>query len=337
MAGLIARLLGGRPQPGSAEAATAGQGGYTHGPGPAGQSGFPGSTSSTRTFKGASPRSVKIESDRIGGFDQGFDGVQTVQASRTFAEGQFNPRDTPYVSTPRPRTIASLRQSPAEFYGGLAGTTTQTSPGNQIAGGNPLTGAQQAGGHSQRDTEYPEPYARQIQISTDVPGSNNVRNQIAERYKAVPGQLRTYRAAPRADAEGSTPSTAVTPGEVTVQSRFVFAGGGVQTYYMERQMPYNGRGDGGRGADLNGTRYYATGAPEFPNAGMGAYGVERLRGPLHRPTMFAEPAPWSAQYYDTTASVGTPDSPGTASQSPDMVYVSPEPSRGALVNPTGRG
>ena len=81
-------------------------------------------------------------------------------------------------------------------------------------------------------------------------------------------------------------------------------------------MPYSGRGDGARGADLNGTRYYAEGPPVNVNGGQGAYGVGRLRGPNHRPVYFNEPAPWTSQYYDTTASVGTPDAPGCARPGP---------------------
>jgi hypothetical protein len=114
----------------------------------------------------------------------------------------------------------------------------------------------------------------------------------------------------------------------------VFAGGGVQTWSVQRQMPYNGRGDGARGADLNGTRYYATGAPVNVNGANGEYGIGRLRGPNHRPTVFTEPAPWSQNYYDTTQTTGTPDQPGPATQAPDMVYVSP--SAGRASNSTGR-
>jgi hypothetical protein len=121
---------------------------------------------------------------------------------------------------------------------------------------------------------------------------------------------------------------------VTVPSRFVWDGGGVQTWSVQRQMPYTGRGDGARGADLNGTRYYAEGPPVNLNGGLGAYGVARLRGPNHRPVYFNEPAPWTSQYYDTTASVGTPDAPGPGGQAPDAVYVSPEVPRG--FNSTGR-
>jgi hypothetical protein len=101
-------------------------------------------------------------------------------------------------------------------------------------------------------------------------------------------------------------------------------------------MPYAGRGDGARGANLNGQRYYATGqADQFFNAGMGDYGIRRISGGgVSRPVSFTEPAPWTANFYDTTAEVGTTAAPGANAQSPNMVYVSP--SGGRASNSTGR-
>jgi len=123
--------------------------------------------------------------------------------------------------------------------------------------------------------------------------------------------------------------------EVAVPSRFVAFDGGNQSWSVLREMPYGGRGDGARGAALDGTRYYGTGQDgQFLNAGQGAYGAARLAGPNHRPTVFTEPAPWSTNYYDTTASVGTPDNPGPGGQAADMVYVSPHAGRAS--NSTGR-
>lgn len=292
--------------------------------GPDGQSGFPGSTSATRTFKGASPRSVKIEADTNVGFEQELSATPQVrQVPRKAGQRTPNPRLSRSVATPQPELTRQLQADPRTFYGG---PPLKVRPGDETAGGNPL-GRQ--GGHSVRDTETPVTQ-RQPQISGGAPGgvpggSGNVRNTIAERYKAVPGEAHTYMSAPRGDAPAQA---------VTVDSRFVFAGGGVQTYGMERQMPYTGRGDGARGADLNGQRYYAEGAPEFLNAGTGSYGNARLLGPNHRPTNFSQPAPWSSQYYDTTASVGSDAQSGTDAQVPNLVYVSPQPSRSR--NRTGR-
>lgn len=325
MAGAIAKLFGGLLHPQPPQGSPLGEvqpglGGYDMPAGPAGQSGFPGSTSAVRTFRGATPRAVKIEADTNTGFEQGLSATPQVrQVPRTPGVRIRNPRLAPAVSTPQPELTRQLQNnSPAEFYGGPPLKVRQ---GDETAGGNPL-GKQ--GGHSVRDTETPMTQ-RQPQISGGVPGSANVRNTIAERYKNPPGQAHTYMSAPRGD-QAAQP--------VTVENRFVFEGGGVQTWYTERQMPYTGRGDGARGADLNGQRYYAEGAPQFLNAGSGSYGVGRLQGPNHRPTNFQQPAPWSANYYDTTDSVGTADQPGTAAQSPNLVYTSP--SAGRATNTTGR-
>ena len=55
MAGLIARLFGGKPSPAADTEPAPGIGGYHLGRGPAGQTGFPGSTSQVRTFPGRNP------------------------------------------------------------------------------------------------------------------------------------------------------------------------------------------------------------------------------------------------------------------------------------------
>lgn len=300
MAGLIARLFGGASRPPDPDPLP-GEGGYAMPPGPYGEGGFPGSTSVTRTFKGNNPRGFKVKAT------------------------------TNYGITPVTDARAEMQETPGTFYGG---SMLRTGHLNDTAGANIPRLA--------RATETP-PTQREPQIARDIPGAANVRNKVAQRYKARPGEVRSYLSSPRGDlppvnpggqaTDGNVhPERAVTP--VTVPSRFVFAGGGNQTYYMLRQMPYTGRGDGARGADLNGTRYYATGAPEFLNASMGEYGSARLDGPLHRPTTFTEPAPWSANYYDTTESTGTSSDPGTGGQSPDAVYVSPGAGRAS--NRTGR-
>jgi len=330
MAGLIAALkLRKKETGGFGDDPLPGQGGVTTGEGPAGQSGFPGSTSATRTFKGASPRDVKIQADTNVGFDQGFDGEQTRQVGRAYAEGWGNPRETPSVTTPRPATIASLRRSPAEWFGGQPFYSDQLQVRADTVGGNPLSAAQDGGGHSTYDTETPRT-GRQPEISGGVPGSQNVRNTIAQRWKNPPGQVHTYNSAPRPDQNpkvdgesgaGGGAWSFTTP--VSVPNRYVWGDGGVQTWSVERQMPYTGRGDGARGADLAGTRYYAEGPPINVNGGLGDYGIARLRGPNHRPVYFNEPAPWTSQFYDTTADVGTPDAPGPNAQVPDNVYTSP--------------
>lgn len=285
-----------------------GEGGYFAPRGPVGEDGYPGSTGLTRHFRGASPRAVKLRADTVVG-------ITPVTQARD--EMQLN--------------------SPAEFYGGQP---DRTRPGYDLAGQNPLSGAARAGGHSQRDTTTRWIDAQPV-IGTGTPGSQNVRNSYAQRYKNPAGQSHTYKSAPRADqakkvrADGGGAGRGPISEPVTVQNRSLLFGGGNQTWAIQRQMPYTGRGDGARGAVLNGTRYYGTGqAGQFVNAGQGQYGQARLAGPRHRPTVFTEPAPWSTSYYDTTASTGTPDTPGHGGQAPDMVYVSPEAGRAG--NSTGR-
>lgn len=345
MAGKIAALFGGKPRP-EKDAANPvpGIGGYAMGPGPAGQSGYPGSTAATRTMRGRNARLAKIRSDTNTGWESGL-GSQTVtrQASyraETHGSKVQNPRDTPTVDTPKGQLRQNMQSTPGEHLGG---PMDRTGPHNNTAGGNPMTPASRAGGHSQRDTTTPWIRA-QAPLGGDAPGSNNVRNQVAQRYKAVPGQAHTYRSAARADQAPVNTGGQATDGnvkpdlvsqDVTVPSRFVMPGG--QTgWSVQRRMPYTGRGDGARGADLNGQRYYGTGQQDqFWNAGQGNYGIGRERGDANkRPVGFTEPAPWTANFYDTTNEVGTSDAPGTPTQGGDQVYVSP--SAGRASNSTGR-
>jgi hypothetical protein len=292
---------------------------------------------------------VKVRADTDAGFDQALSSrAQTRQVSyRGDVPGgsTSSPRDTPAVSTLQPVLTERMQDnSPAEFYGG---PMLKTRLGlNDTAGGELTREAARVAGTAENDPRDTTTLWKdaQGQISTGTPGSANVRNQVAQRYKATPGQLRAYQSAARADTarpniggqatDGNVHPLAVVT-EVLVPSRFVFAGGGVQTWSVEREMPYGGRGDGARGANLNGERYYATGGYDnFMNGGMGQYGAGRLAGPNHRPTVFQEPAPWSTNYYDTTASVGTADNPGVPGQAPDLVYVSPQAGRRG--NGTGR-
>jgi hypothetical protein len=348
MAGLIAALFGGKSSPDQGQPAepARGIGGYTAGTGRAGENGFPGSTAQTRTFgvPPNTPRDVKIDAATDSGINNEPGTVAQVrQASyRGDVRGAAlkGPRATPRVATIQPLQAQQLQQnSPAEFFGG---PMLKTGPGNNTAGGHPLTPAQAAGGHSERDTTTPWIHA-QPEIAGDVPGAQNVRNTIAERYKNPAGQLHTYKSAARPDQAPVNPGGQATDGnvhpdrvtqDVTVQNRAVFP---EYTWSVLREMPYGGRGDGARGADLNGQRYYATGQQDqFWNAGQGSYGLGRLQGSGNkRPVSFTQPAPWTANYYDTTASVGTADDPNqNPAQQPDSVYTSPGGLRAS--NSTGR-
>ena len=343
MAGLISALFGGRSRPPDPNPLP-GIGGYRMPRGVVGEDGYPGSTSVTRTIPGLNPRLAKINANSNTGWESGLGtAVETTQhAYRGDVHGAAiaNPRETGTVATP----LGMLRQklvenSPAEEFGGRAYRTRQ---GDQTTGGNPLSGAQSVGGHSTRHTETPDTVAYTgVMLAQGVPGSNNVRNQVAQRYKAAPASTQTYKSAARADqapvnSTGQASDGNVHPDRVTtdvnVPSRFVFRGGGVLSYAFDRQMPYTGRGNGARGADLSGSRYYAEGqSDQFFDAGQGEYGRARQQGNgSKRPTTFQEPAPWTTNFYDTTQEVQS----GGETQSPDMVYVSPVGGRAS--NNTGR-
>lgn len=349
MAGLIAKLFGGKPSPAPDTEPAPGIGGYTPGAGPANQTGFPGSTSQVRTRPSNgrapySPRDVKINADYDSDANSRTGTTPEVrQASfRGDVPGSAtaSPRSTSLVVT-RQTAIRQLMQnnSPAEFYGGPA---LHTGQGNNTAGGEPLSPAARAGGHSAIDTTTPLSQAQPV-IDGNTPGAENVRNTIAERWKNPAGQLHEYKSAPRADQAAVNPGGQATDGNVdgagiaqpvTVANRAVFP---EITWRVLREMPYGGRGNGARGADLNGQRYYATGQQdEFLNGGQGEYGVGRLRGSGNkRPVGFSQPAPWTANFYDTTASVGTTDSPNEQpAQQPSAVYTSPGGLRAS--NSTGR-
>jgi hypothetical protein len=349
VAGLIAKLFGGKPSPAGTEPVP-GIGGYTPGAGPAGQTGFPGSTSQVRANRGKTPRAVKIEADTDTGWENGLSGTPQVrQASfRGDVPGSAarSPRATSLVITPQPVVTAQLQQNAPgrEFFGG---PMLKTSPGlNDTAGGViDRTGAAAMGlpMADTRDTTTPWT-AAQPQIGGNVPGAQNVRNTVAERYKQAPGQLHTYLSAPRPDQAPANPGGQATDGNVhpgavvtpvTVPSRRF--DDGVISWSVLREMPYGGRGDGARGADLNGQRYYATGqAGQFANAGQGEYGIARQNGSqVKRPVGFTQPAPWTANFYDTTSSTGTIGDPNQApAQQPQAVYYSPGGLRAS--NGTGR-
>lgn len=339
MAGAIARLFGGKRQPDFISPPgepQPGLGGYTLGPGRTGEHGFPGSTSQTRTFRGSNPRIAKIDADTNSGTNNAVGATTEARraAYRADVPGAFKrgPRATPYVVTPQTQVRQNLQHNdPSEFFGGQP---LRTVPGNRNVGQNPQARfAAAEGGHSVRDTETPA--TQREPLIGGAPGSQNVRNTYAQRYKNPAGQMHAYRSAPRGDMPGSSRGFAAYD-TVTVQNRFQVAGDQNFTWSVEREMPYSGRGDGARGAALNGQRYYGTwtGQPQFANSVMGSYGRSRADGPNHRPTNFQVPAPWWQNYYDTTASVGTPQNPGDMSQSPDLVYMSPEPGRAS--NATGR-
>lgn len=350
MAGLIARLFGGKPSPALEMEPAPGIGGYNLGAGPANQTGFPGSTKQTRTFPSNgrvpySPRSAKIrgDSDTDANSRSGTAPEVRQVSYRGDVSGANtrNPRNTSSVAPPQTAIRQEMQaNSRAEFYGGPA---LKTGFANDTAGGQPLGTAQAAGGHSVIDTTTPYSRAQPVINAGGAPGSENVRNQIAQRYKNPAGQLHAYKSAPRPDTapvnrggqntDGNVHPEAVVQ-TVIVPNRAVLP---EITWSVTREMPYGGRGNGARGADLNGQRYYATGqADQFFNAGRGDYGMARaLGGDNKRPVSFSQPAPWSASFYDTTESIGTNQDPNQQpAQQPQAIYYSPGGLRAS--NRTGR-
>lgn len=325
MAGLIARLFGGAARPPDPDPLP-GQGGYALGPGPYGATGFPGSTAAAPRAYGQTTEAAKLPV-RHG---VPLEGTETRQVSGRGDTGRpsASPRATTRVTLPRSRAAAELQREPAEFYGGPKLRTD--APVNDTAGGN-LLGRDGVGANSVRNTETPVT-KRQPQIGVGTPGAENVRNQIAERYKAVPGQTRQYLSAPRGELAGEgggKRDQAVSP--VSVPSRFVFEGGGNQTWSVQRDMPYNQGGH--RGAALNGSRYYGTGQDDqFVNGGQGQYGYRAAGrgGGVKRPVSFTEPAPWTSGFYDTTADSADAGQGGAGPN----VHVSPAGGRAS--NRTGR-
>lgn len=350
MAGLISRLVAAWTGSGQTRGAepVQGVGGYTAGPGPTGQAGYPGSTAQTRVNLGKSPRAVKVLADTDTGFEQALTAVPVVrqQSYRGDEPGARtrNPRETPRTVTPKTRLSVVVQDVPATQLGG---PVMKTETGARALGGsNPLSAAQAEGGHSQRDTTTKWPDAN-IVIGGGTPGAQNVRNEIAQRYKYPAGILHTYKSAPRADQAPVNPGGQATDGNVhpervvqmvEVPNRLQFpADGGNTSWAVLREMPYGGRGNGARGANLNGQRRYATGQDtQFWNGGQGDYGIQRLRGSgVKLPVSFTQPAPWSSQTYLTTQDVGTNDSPNSSpGQQPQAVVFSPGGQRAS--NSTGR-
>jgi hypothetical protein len=206
------------------------------------------------------------------------------------------------VSTDRIRTVLQDSNPRGEFFGGQP---LKSRPGiADNIGLNPP---------EVRQTEFPRTIeGRYLDISAGVPGNSNQRNT---RYYGG------RQAAPGLPASAGPGDSAGGP------NRYVFNGpnGGYQSYQFTREMPFSGRGNGARGAQLSGLRYYAD-RDQF-TAQEGAYGQARAAGPNHRPTVWIEPAPWTASYYDTTASTGSPDQPGSDGQVVTAVYQSPDPGR----------
>ena len=254
---LLKRMFGAKAAPAEADPVP-GIGGYIYPRGPAGETGYPGSTSSRRT-------------------------------NPSFArKNTFQENTAPW--NPIEAQQAERQDTAGEFHGGLPkdGTLSATGVGPQY-----------------QDTEQ----RSNTQISQDIPGGQNQRNT---RYY---GGINAIVGLPASDGSGSP-------------NRYVMDGvnGGYEMYSMERRMPYTGHGTlpvghvpHVRGADLNGIRF--TMPPPIMEPQRNGVEKPRLRG-RGLPTVFVEPAPWSANSYVTTAATGGPNTPGTAAP-PTDIRISP--------------
>jgi hypothetical protein len=314
-----------------------GIGGYDYPRGPYGATGFPGSTPAAAHTHAQTEQGRK---DR------------QLTTTQTWAR-DTGPEFTDPAPTVVPRPQPSYSQ--VEFLPG-----TEPGPGNRFLRGNGSPRQPYArthrGEHAGKWRGETGPEQRMTPVIGGSPGSQNVRNTFAQRYKAVPGLVRAYRAAPNPGKTGAqldapsryhpgtmvhghpdgkpVPGMAPQPGYppmVNVPSRYVSAEGSQEGYAMNRPLlfakggvaPYPSsfvRFTGNqhlRGARLTGQRYFGDLADQ-QRIGLpsDAYGIARARGPRHRPVQFQQPAPWTANYYDTAPEVD-------GDQAGDMIHVSP--------------
>ena len=271
--GILKRLFGPRvtPVPGDP---VPGIGGYDYPPGPAGQTGYPGSTSARRTNSQLARKNMGGSYPRGGGTGTPNNPVGAQQAHR--------------------------QDQPGEFHGGLpaGGSSAATFVGPQY-----------------QDTE------RRYRPQHEHPAQITVRNSMF-----VQGNV------PGAPASSGPMGTSVPAGP----NRYVMPEGAATSFYeaLERKIPYTAKGRGApssphqprhiRGAVLDGIRFSLS--PPILVPQRSGYGTARTRQG-NRPTIFEEPPPWSARFYDTTAATGGPDQAGTAAPVA-AVYVSPSVPRG---------
>jgi hypothetical protein len=273
-----------------------GEGGYTAPRGPMGQAGYPGSTSQVRTDP---PETEEQLHDFYGGRNTGYGIEADARRGAALVPGSYAPAPNP---PPRARRgtgrawipfepqRAELQSDPAEWFGGQK-LRVQRGVADNI-GINP---------DRVRDTETPG-HANRPVISRGTPYGG----------EEAEGRNRLFYAGKLAVPDG--------------ENRYVFGGpnGGAETYSFDARMPYSGRGNGARGADLNADRYYSPVQPDYFGDQGGQYGYQRESPDgMHRPTEFYEPGPWTENFYDTTAGAGSPGEAGTSGQAISAVYYSP--------------
>lgn len=283
----------------------AGEGGYTGARGKYGEHGFPGSTGSRRTNP----------SEASGALHDGPAGFAEADASRhaDFVEGSRNPP---------PEFGESAVSPPGREHSPRRGSTPdirQPSPQEQQAD------------LQKEATEWFGGPNREIGTSELGPdhGLGSARNTQVQQTLGFEGTPGISRGIP-GDQYGKPHGPQFFKGQAAApdgENRFVFGGrnGGVSSTTFDRRMPFTSRGNGARGADLNGTRYYGdVAAQEYFGDQGGSYGYGReIPNGQHRPTEFYEPGPWTENFYDTTETAGSPGE-GAAPMARNMVYVSPE-------------
>ena len=176
-----------------------GEGGYAQGAGPTGQDGYPGS-GITNKVGATDIRSAKIPADRASSPELGLDGYEwTDVAGRGDVPGAtpYSPRTTGRAVVSR-RAVTSFQRDPATNQGGIV---MSPEPGAQTVGGNPLSGAAAAGGHSVIDQETLSRNAWPvIDGNMPVPQIGEAGPALwAERWKAIPGTDRTGISSTRSD------------------------------------------------------------------------------------------------------------------------------------------
>lgn len=318
-----------------------GIGGYDYPRGPYGKTGFPGSTPASKRTKGQTAESRR---------------------DRQLTATQIQERDTGPEFT---ETWPTQTPKPQPSYGEVRFRPgTEADPGNRFIRPNGTPRQPRARQHRSTSAEH-----RMTPVIGGAPGSQNVRNEFAQRYKARPELVREYRASPNPGKTGArfdgpsryhpdvfvhghpdgkpVPAMAPQPGyppTVVVQSRFVSEEGSQEGYAMDRPMLFSKGGTPARqptgaaphirGGRFDGTRYFGA-LEDQQKIGLksDSYGIKRARGPNHRPVRFEQPPPWTANFYDVP-----PDQGETA---PDMIRRAPAAPRRNSGTPrsavTGRG
>jgi len=171
-----------------------------------------------------------------------------------------------------------------------------------------------------RDTEV----RGYVDLAVNVPGAENERNTVCfNRFYNSDGVNRyTYGGLGAGHVQQGQ-----APEGVPTNEQIPHARGGYSTPVFDRRMPYTSWGWGRRGSQNSGWRFYRNVPDQFGGWQTGHYGDLRMSGPRHRPVSFTEPGPWTAAYYDTTASAGSATVAGTAGQQVQQVYISPEVAR----------